>query len=60
MINEVQLLLDAIVDRDERDRAALSAQRDRVGGEINIARRGTVVHRAYGTAGEARYTDQSG
>lgn len=62
LIDEVQSLLDAIVQRDERDRAALSAQRDRVAGETQQLRRGAVVHRAYGAApshAEPRYTDRS-
>lgn len=61
LITQVQSLLDDIVARDERDRAALHAQRERVAGELGGARRGSAVHRAYGAgSGGAQYTDRQG
>lgn len=63
LIDRVQSMLDAIVERDERDRHALSAQRDRVAEQIHVTTRGTAVHKAYGNVGAAaapRYTDNAG
>lgn len=61
LIDQVQSLLDRIVTQDERDRAVLSEQRERIGAQITHASKGAAVNQAYGTgAGEARYTDRQG
>lgn len=63
LIDQVQSMLDAIVERDERDRNALSKQRDDVADQIHGANRGTAVHKAYGTAAQTvapRFTDHAG
>ena len=65
LIDKVQSLLDGIVQQDERDRAALSEHRDRIGAQIRQTQAGSAVNRAYGApaagaAGQARYTDRQG
>jgi len=63
LIDQVQGLLDKIVNQDERDRAALSAQRERVGQALSQVKVGTNLNRAYGgpaSPGSSRYTDQRG
>jgi hypothetical protein len=64
LIDQVQKLLDDIVQQDEKDRVALSAQRQHVADELQQVRHGTAVNRAYGrpTTGldNNRYTDFQG
>ncbi|MBI1369502.1 MAG: hypothetical protein GC162_12720 [Planctomycetes bacterium] len=64
LISTVQSLLDAIVEQDEKDRAALSAQRMQIVGDIQQVRRGSAVNRAYGAPAVRpemnRYTDYKG
>lgn len=64
LIDEVQRLLDEIVAQDERDRATLAAQRDRMADDMQRLGRGAAMNRAYGQAGPGathpRYTDQEG
>lgn len=64
LIDEVQALLDAIVEQDERDRASLSDRRDRVAGQIAQVKRGSVVNKAYGPSAvrpaNPRFTDEQG
>ncbi len=65
LIDQVQLLLGQIVAQDEKDRVALSAQRERTSSEIKQLRTGSAINRAYGRPQGApddqnRYTDQQG
>lgn len=64
LIDQVQKLLDDIVQQDEKDRVALSAQRQHVSDELQQVHRGTAVNRAYGRPAAGpdnnRYTDYQG
>lgn len=64
LIDEVQKLLDRIIEQDEKDRQALSAQRDRAGDSMRQLSAGSAVNQAYGRhAGgtdHSRFTDQQG
>ncbi len=64
LIGDVQVLLDRIVEQDERDRLALSGERDRLADELQHVRRGSAVNQAYGRLGgqpgNSRFTDQEG
>jgi len=64
LINQVQKLLDQIVEQDEKDRVALSSQRQQLASDIQKVRQGSAVNRAYGRPAEGpdnnRYTDYEG
>lgn len=61
LIDQVQSLLDRIVQQDERDREALSEQRERIGAQMTRTSQGSAVNKAYGAgAAEPRYTDREG
>lgn len=64
LIDEVQVMLDQIVARDDEDRASLLAQRKRMAEQLHQLHRGSAVNRAYGqsstAAGPKRLTDHEG
>jgi hypothetical protein len=64
LIDEVRSMLDEILSQDEQDREALGEHRDRVSADLQHAKAGTAVHRAYGQTNSdpdpTRYTDQQG
>lgn len=69
LVREVQALLADILQQDERDRAALAATRERIGGEIQrMSRAGAAInayrtgpaHAAPASAGNNRFTNQRG
>jgi flagellar biosynthesis/type III secretory pathway chaperone len=61
LLDEVQHLLQAILDRDESDRAQLETARQRVGERLEQSPRAGMARKAYGQAGaNARFTDSQG
>ena len=65
LIDQVQALMEEIVAQDEKDRAALSTQRDKVGLQLQNIHTGNALNKAYGATPtdkvmDPRYTDQQG
>ncbi|MHC4993530.1 MAG: flagellar export chaperone FlgN [Planctomycetota bacterium] len=65
LIDQVQALMEEIVAQDEKDRQALSEQRDEVGTQLQNIHTGNALNKAYGPKPAAhgvdpRYTDQQG
>lgn len=64
LVEEVRVLLETIIERDEKGKADLSAARDRVGGQIRQASGAVAAAGAYGGGSapspEPRFTEQKG
>lgn len=64
LVEEVRVLLESIIERDEKGKAELAAARDKVGGQIRQAAAGVAAAGAYGSNAArpqgARFTQQKG
>lgn len=65
MVEEVRVLLESIIERDEKGKADLAAARDQVGGQIRQAAGAVAATGAYGggaasSAVSPRFTQQKG
>ncbi len=63
LIERAQMLLDAILKQDDRDRCALQRLQQQIGGELTRVQHGGRANRAYQTGGASqasRYTDRRG
>jgi len=64
MVEEVRVLLEAIIERDEKGKADLAASRDKIGGQIRQAAGAIAAVGAYGERSAStpapRFTQQKG
>ncbi len=63
-VDRVQDMLDQLLQRDERDRAALAGQQQQIKRQLDQVNRGSQVNRAYGApaggGSSPRFTDRTG